>query len=107
MQRINLEFLNQYDELNSPGQPDVKVELIERFFAAVPIRLNSIQAALRAADPQRLRYEAHALKNIAGNLGAEIFAELCLNLEGCAVESDWQRASSVAASLYAEFIVTG
>jgi HPt (histidine-containing phosphotransfer) domain-containing protein len=57
----------------------ILTELIDLFLAEAPQRIAQINQLL--TEPQKLAFQAHALKSMSLNLGANRIAEICQKLE--------------------------
>lgn len=71
-------------QLNQPGQPDIVREVLTVFLSDAPERLDAIDTAIGAGDPQALQRAAHALKGAAGSVGAITLQARCRELEDTA-----------------------
>ena len=74
-------------------------EVIGLFLADTPQRLQAIEAAVAARDPQALATAAHALKGSAGNVGATALHTLAGTMEASAKKGWPENAAAQAARL--------
>jgi HPt (histidine-containing phosphotransfer) domain-containing protein len=79
--RIDDNFLRQYEILEEEGQPSLLKEIILRFTKSAPERLKKIRDAINMEESTILQFEAHALKGIVGNVGANKLSLLCQIME--------------------------
>jgi HPt (histidine-containing phosphotransfer) domain-containing protein len=100
---IDESFLDQYRELDEPGQPTILNELIKRFLAFAPEKLDCVSKAVKSRSPMGIRHEAHALKNVAGNVGARPLADSCHRLEKKGEDGDMLGVDELYASIATEF----
>jgi two-component system sensor histidine kinase/response regulator len=78
---VDVSSLQALRHLQRPGQPDVVGRIVSRFLEETPQRLSALHAALEQHDPAALERAAHALKGIAGTVGANEMSELAHHLE--------------------------
>ncbi len=74
-------MLADLKQMGESAGANVIKDLLDLFRAAVPPLLDSMKAAVAAADAQKLKETAHCLKGGAANLGAKAMAALCHELE--------------------------
>jgi len=67
--------------LQSPGAPDVVARILNRFFGESAERLAALRHAIEVDDAPLLERSAHALKGIAGTVGAHTVGDLAVRLE--------------------------
>jgi two-component system, sensor histidine kinase and response regulator len=72
--------------LQTPARPNFLRDLVARFIADSGALLDTLRTAAAAADPERLREAAHALKGSSRNLGAKELSTLCEALERTAAD---------------------
>ena len=56
-------------------------QLIEPFQADSAVRLGRVRSAIAQADPATLRAEVHSLKGSAAQVGADVMASVCGEME--------------------------
>jgi two-component system, sensor histidine kinase and response regulator len=102
-------------QLNQPGQPDLVREVLAVFLSDAPGRLDAIDNAIRASDPQAIQRAAHALKGAAASIGAMPLQARCRELEelgksarldstaelGGAIRDEWARVRAEIAEILA------
>jgi HPt (histidine-containing phosphotransfer) domain-containing protein len=81
------------------GDTDLARELAVLFIPDAIRLVGAIRDAVDAAEPERLRQEAHALKGAAGNFGAARVVAASLDLEMMGKAGDLSRSKAVLASL--------
>jgi signal transduction histidine kinase/HPt (histidine-containing phosphotransfer) domain-containing protein len=85
------------------GDPSLARLLISSFFDAAPSLLDTLAAALAAADFPRAAAEAHTLKSLAAGVGADAFSSTSLALLEAARRGDPNTAHAHLASLRAHW----
>ena len=101
---IERAMLNTMVEGLDPESADEMVrELVELYLADAPGQLESVRAAIGAANPGRLRESAHGLKGASANLGAKPLAAACLELEKLGHSGSVEGAAELLAKLEREF----
>lgn len=95
MERINA--------LQRPGAPSVLARVIALYLDSSAELLEKIRQSVADADGESLGTSAHSLKSSSGNVGAQVLAQLCRELEGygrkgniTAAEALMERLSEVA-----------
>ncbi len=88
------------------GDQDLVRDVIRVFASECPKRLEAIRAAVEGDDAEQIRFAAHALKGMAGNISAGAVAEAAAHLESLArdraldqVAPAWQRLQTKAGDL--------
>ncbi len=81
------------------GDTELARELAVLFIPDAIRLVGAIRDAVDAAEPERLRQEAHALKGAAGNFGAARVVAASLDLEMMGKAGDLSRSKAVLASL--------
>lgn len=71
-------------ELGARAGISLIAELRDLFFQTLPDRMRALELSVAAGDAAGLERAAHALRSVAGNLGARKLAWLCAELEGVA-----------------------
>jgi HPt (histidine-containing phosphotransfer) domain-containing protein len=82
--------LDNIRQLNTPGQPDLLIELVAIYVQTVPGRLRQMRVLLQEKNLPALAKEAHTLKSSSANLGAHRVASLCEEVEALAKAEDGQ-----------------
>jgi len=96
---VDVSALLQLGSLQKPGAPDIVGRILNRFFAESAERLQAIQSAVAAGDAQALERVAHALKGIAGTVGAHGVDRLAVRLEQLGREGRTQDAAPLVTEL--------
>lgn len=68
-------------QLQRPGAPDAVGRIIDRFLEESPQRISTVHAAVDADNARLLEQAAHALKGIAGTVGANHMRDIAATLE--------------------------
>ena len=68
-------------QLQKPGAPDAVGRILERFLEETPQRMAALRQAVEQGDARGLEQAAHALKGIAGTVGANEMAGMAQTLE--------------------------
>jgi HPt (histidine-containing phosphotransfer) domain-containing protein len=68
-------------QLQQPGKPDVVARIVDRFLEETDERVDSLRTAVETRDSRKLEDAAHALKGIAGTVGANEILALAVSLE--------------------------
>jgi CheY-like chemotaxis protein len=76
------------------GDTDVVVETLEIYLQELPVRLDSMGAALTDERFDLLRDEAHSLKSSSRMLGAGVLSDLCRDVEAVTAAESGRGASS-------------
>jgi len=76
---------------------------VRRFLEETAARLAVLQCAAAQGDTAALQAAAHALKGVAGTVGANELQALALRAERCASDGDAAGAARVAAAIEAAF----
>jgi signal transduction histidine kinase/DNA-binding response OmpR family regulator len=76
------------------GDTDVVVETLEIYLEELPVRLDSMGAALTDERFDLLRDEAHSLKSSSRMLGAGVLSDLCRDVEAVTAAESGRGASS-------------
>lgn len=80
-QAVDVSTLLELRALQSPGQPDVVARIVSKFFEESEERVRALRQAAAAGDAPAIERAAHALKGIAGTVGAHEVSQLALRLE--------------------------
>ena len=90
-------------ELNGQDDPAFFIVLIRTFLMNTTQAMADMHHTLAEANTAKLQHDAHRLKGICGNLGAECLAGLFSELETAARHADLEGASHLMTQLDAEF----
>ena len=93
-----------WDELRERlcGDDELVATIVDLFVEECPAWLAEIVNAVEAADPERIRISAHALKGAAGNLSAHSLTAVAGRLEHLAGEGNLPACNAACAELSAE-----
>jgi two-component system sensor histidine kinase/response regulator len=83
---LDPERITELLRLQTPARPNFVRDLVARFVADSALLLETLRTAAGAADAERLRETAHAMKGSSRNLGAKPLSVLCETLERQAAE---------------------
>jgi HPt (histidine-containing phosphotransfer) domain-containing protein len=89
--------------LQAPGKPDVVVRIVSRFLEESQERVATLQLAAAANDALGVERSAHALKGIAGTVGANEMLELAVRLEQIGREGHTRGAAELVNELGSAF----
>ena len=78
-------------------------EILAEFLAEAPSHINNVKEALQSGDAEKIRHEAHSLKGMAANLGAQRLAHAAHKLEIASKNNDNGKARILTEDLEAEF----
>lgn len=92
---LDMQAVRAILELEKSGRAGLLAKLIAMFRTTAAARLEEMRAAIDASDAARLGRAAHALKSGAAQLGAQLLAGTCRELESMARNDDLDRAASV------------
>jgi HPt (histidine-containing phosphotransfer) domain-containing protein len=96
---VDVSTLRELRRLQAPGQPDVAVRILTRFFHESDERLATLRAATARGDAPAIERAAHALKGIAGTVGAHEVCNLAQRLEQGGREGRTQDAAGLVNQL--------
>jgi signal transduction histidine kinase/DNA-binding response OmpR family regulator len=85
------------------GNQKILKELLEEFMCYLPNKLQTIDEAVKREDIDLLQREAHSIKGVAANLGAENIADLFSGLEILGRKHDLSHAEEKISDLRIEF----
>ena len=77
--------------------------LIDTFTSDSIVRIETIAAAVNAADPEDIRRTAHSFKGSASNMGATHLASLCKQLEDLGVEGQTDGSKELLEQVVVEY----
>jgi HPt (histidine-containing phosphotransfer) domain-containing protein len=103
MSRIDVRAIRELREFMG----DEFSALIHAFAMDSQAQIDAIDAALAAADGERVRRYAHSMRGACVNLGAHDLADLCERLEASGRAGDCGRAGTLMASLKRELDAVG
>ena len=80
-QAVDVSSLLMLRELQRPGAPDAVGRIVSRFLEEADERLDVLDRAVAERDAKLLEQAAHAMKGIAGTVGANEVREIAWRLE--------------------------
>ena len=89
--------------LQEEGEPDILKELIDLFFADVPLQLVLLRKAVEVGDVPSVGRIVHTLKGSCGNIGAKRMEVLCTEFEELVRPEDLRAAPGLISRLEEEF----
>jgi HPt (histidine-containing phosphotransfer) domain-containing protein len=78
---LNFDKLNTWRQMDPEGGAGFIKKLITIYLSSAPAFQMRIEHAIQAADSDALVKAAHTLKSSASNVGAELLADICRQLE--------------------------
>jgi CheY-like chemotaxis protein len=99
---VNTETLDRLRDLRVPGQADPVAEIIDLFLEQTPDLLGLLKKAIEEKDVETIGTTAHTLKGSCANLGAELMAVWCRELETLAKQGTLEAAGHVLLQLEQE-----
>jgi len=102
-QAVDVSSLLALRALQKPGKPDGVVRIVSTFLEESDARLQAISSGITHNDPTQVERAAHALKGIAGTVGANEVRDLALNLEQLGRDGHLTGATEVNTALQAAF----
>jgi HPt (histidine-containing phosphotransfer) domain-containing protein len=96
---VDVSSLLALRQLQPPDKPDAVARIVVRFLDESAERLEVMDEAAEAGDAPRLERAAHALKGIAGTVGANEMLRLAVNLEHVAREGHTDGAAALVTEL--------
>jgi len=81
LKKIDKEIIDQLNELNSEGMPDILIELIDSFVKTSLEKVKNILFFLQNNEIEKASREAHSLKSSAKALGCTFLGDLCQKVE--------------------------
>jgi HPt (histidine-containing phosphotransfer) domain-containing protein len=100
---IDISGLLELRRLQAPGRPDAVARIVGRFLEESVERVTTMDRAAAADDAPGLERTAHALKGIAGTVGANEMLELAVRLEQIGREGHTRGAGQLVTELKAAF----
>jgi PAS domain S-box-containing protein len=100
---VNPERLAELEELADPADPEWLREIVHKFLDDAQARIVRIAASIEMADPASIPELAHTLKGSAGNLGAEVMASVCKDLQSAGEKGDMDSVMRLATELHGAF----
>ncbi|MBL8499178.1 MAG: Hpt domain-containing protein [Nitrosomonas sp.] len=99
---LNLDKLNTWRQMDPEGGTGFIKKLITIYLSSAPAFQIRIEDAIQAADSDALVKAAHTFKSSASNVGAELLADICRQLEGYGDKNQPSRAVELLAEMQNE-----
>jgi CheY-like chemotaxis protein len=102
---INMETVQSIRELQSEGEPDLFVELVEIFLSESEKLLQKARQAVQEADSEGYRQVVHSMKGASSNLGIELVSSKAADLERLVKDGNFEEAAAqldVLEDIYAQ-----
>jgi HPt (histidine-containing phosphotransfer) domain-containing protein len=100
---VDVSSLVALRSLQRADKPDGVARIVSKFLDESAERLDSMQHGIDAGDPREVERAAHALKGIAGTVGANEVRDLAFQLEQLGREGHLTGAADVNTALQAAF----
>ncbi len=89
--------------MQTPGEPDILVELIDIYLQDSVKYLDKIIEAANSGELDLLKRSIHSLKGSSGNIGARFFAARCDELENSLKQGDIKSAKKLLPQVEIEY----
>lgn len=100
---VDMSVLRAYDQVQSEGEPDLVITLIDLYLDSAPQQLQIIKDSVANEDIISLKNSAHSLKGSSANMGADYVAELCEKLEQASAPESFEQARLILKPLEKNF----
>lgn len=100
---VDVSSLVALRQLQRSGQPDAVARIASRFLEETTERMVTLTAAVEHGDAPGVERAAHALKGVAGTVGAHEMRDLALQLEVLGREGRTTGARELVAALERSF----
>jgi two-component system sensor histidine kinase/response regulator len=100
---VDLSGLVELRQLQPPDQPGAVERVVRAFLVETTRRLETLSTAANTGDVRQIERAAHALKGIAGTVGANEIHELAVRLEVIGREGRAQDAAQLVKELQSAF----
>lgn len=100
---VDVSSLLMLRELQRPGAPDVVGRIVGKFLLEAEERMGVLDAAVATRDARQLEQAAHAMKGIAGTVGANEMRALSAELEARARNGSTDGADVLVRDLHLAF----
>jgi HPt (histidine-containing phosphotransfer) domain-containing protein len=99
---LNLDKLNVWRQMDPEGGTGFLKKLIAIYLSSVPVFETQVENAITAADSSALIKAAHTFKSSAANIGADVLADICRQLEEYGDKNQVSKASQLLEKMKAE-----
>lgn len=100
---IDAETLNHFLEIESNGEENFAVEMLEIFCNHTEKKLLELQKDLQSRDAKAIQQIAHNLAGSSASIGIAVLSSLFENLESAVETNNWNRAENHLASISQKF----
>lgn len=91
-----MNILNKETALNNAGGDEAfLLELAQMFVEDAQLEIEGLQAATLVHNAEKIRFHAHTLKGMSGNLGGEALHAICLQAEEAGRIEDFPSAEAL------------
>jgi two-component system, sensor histidine kinase and response regulator len=99
---LDQRVLDRIRALNRPGRPNLLVKVLGLYASSSIALTDALTAAALSQDAEAMRQAAHALKSASANVGANVFADICKEVELAAASGKLEDACLLLDSLLEE-----
>ena len=99
---LDQRVLDRIRALNRPGRPNLLLKVLGLYSSSSIALTDALSAAALSQDAEAMRQAAHALKSASANVGANVFAEVCKEVELAAANGKLEDACLLLESLREE-----
>jgi len=103
MSHLNMEIIQSLRDLAEPGEPDALKECADLYLSDTPNCIQNLHDSLNKQDVPGFKRAAHTLKGSSSNLGADILASICGQLEDLARAGSLTGAAEIIQQVEKEF----
>lgn len=96
---LNLDKLNTWRQMDPEGGTGFIKKLITIYLSSAPVFQIRIENAIKSADNDALVKAAHTFKSSAANIGAELLAGICQQLEEYGDKNQLNSAAELLAEM--------
>jgi signal transduction histidine kinase/DNA-binding NarL/FixJ family response regulator len=100
---IDAVIVAELQKIHGSGDVDLFIEIADQFLTLVPGWIRNLKNAIESEDLDDVRYQAHKLRGLCQQIGAERMAEVCRRLESSGDESSDGPLEQNISSLQREF----
>jgi len=99
---LDQHVLDRIRALNRPGRPNLLVKVLGLYSSSSIALTDALTSAALSQDAEAMRQAAHALKSASANVGANVFAEVCKEVELAAASGKFEDACLLLETLREE-----
>jgi len=78
---IDVMIVEELQKIHGSGDTDLFIEIADQFLTYVPGWIRNLKESIESEDLADVRYQAHKLRGLCQQIGAERMAEVCRRLE--------------------------